>query len=70
MFGKDKKETPEKPERFVLKETHTVGLCSLYVICDKTTGVHYLATGGDTFYLSSITPLLDENGKAVIDKYN
>lgn len=63
MFGKGKKQ-----ERFIVKETHTVGMCSMLIICDMVTGVNYLAMGGDVFSLSSITPLLDENGKVVIDK--
>ena len=71
MFGKDSRKNQEeqqKQDRFVIKETHTVGLCGLFVICDTETGVHYLAAGGDVFTISSITPLLDENGKVVIDK--
>ena len=69
MFGKDRDST-KKPERFVVKETHSagVGLCALFVICDTETGVHYLAAGGDALTISSITPLLDENGKVVIEK--
>ncbi|MBD5150478.1 MAG: hypothetical protein HDT18_08975 [Oscillibacter sp.] len=67
MFGKDK-DTPKKQERFVVKESHTIGLCALSVICDTATGVHYLAAGGDAFTLSSLTPLLDENGNVVIEK--
>ena len=69
MFGKGK-DSEKKPERFVVKETHAagVGLCSLFVICDTVTGVHYLAAGGDALTISSITPLLDENGKVVIEK--
>lgn len=68
MFGKETK--PEKPKRFVVKETHTTeGFCSLSVICDMATGVHYLAASGDNFTFSSITPLLDENGKVIIDRY-
>ena len=43
-------------------------MCSMLIICDMVTGVNYLAMGGDVFSLSSITPLLDENGKVVIDK--
>ena len=69
MFGKNG-DSGKKQERFVVKETHAagVGLCSLFVICDTATGVHYLATGGDGFTFSSITPLLDENGNVVIEK--
>ncbi len=67
MFGKSK-DSEKKQERFVVKETHTVGLCGLFVICDTETGVHYLAAGGDALTISSITPLLDENGKVVIEK--
>ena len=69
MFGNDK-DSKKKQERFVVKETHAagVGLCSLSVICDTVTGVHYLAVGGDALTLSGITPLLDENGNVVIEK--
>ena len=71
MFGKDK-DSKKKQERFVVKGTHSagVGLCSLFVICDTETGVLYLAAGGDALTISSITPLLDENGKVVIEKQN
>ena len=69
MFGKEKKPEEKKPERFQVMETHTIiGVCKLVVICDQSTGVHYLATGGDSFTFSSITPLLDENGNVVIDR--
>ncbi len=69
MFGKDRN-NKDKQERFVVKETHStgVGLCSLFVICDTETGVHYLAAGGDVLTISSITPLLDENGNVVVKK--
>ena len=63
MFGREK-----KPSRFVVKETHGVGVYSLCVICDTATGVNYLAAGGDGLSLTCITPLLDENGNIVIDK--
>lgn len=67
MFGIEKKQEEKKAERFIIKESHTVGLCSLSVICDTKTGVNYLATAGDSFNLSSMTPLLDHNGNVVID---
>ncbi|MDE6880506.1 MAG: hypothetical protein K2P20_04030 [Oscillospiraceae bacterium] len=54
MFGWEK-----KPQRFVVKENHTVGVYGLSVICDMVTGVNYLAAGGDGLSLSCITPLLD-----------
>lgn len=39
---------------------------SKQIIVDKTTGVNYLAyTNG---YATSITPLLDENGKPIVTK--
>lgn len=63
MFGKEKK----KP-RFVVKQSYTVGLSCLSVICDTETGVNYLASGGDNFTLSCITPLLDKSGNVVIDR--
>ncbi len=63
MFGKEKKD-----QRFAVKESHSVGPYSLWVLCDTATGVNYLAAGGNGLSLSSITPLLDENGTVVIDK--
>ena len=65
MFGKEK---PQEKKRFIVKDTHTVGLCSLSIICDTVTGVNYLATADDGFNFSSITPLLDSDGNVVIDK--
>ena len=68
MFGRDN--TKKKPERFIVKESHSVGSYSLWIVCDTATGVNYLAAGGDGLSLSSITPLLDEKGNVVIDKNN
>lgn len=57
-------------DRFVIKEFYSINLHTLYVLYDRVTGVHYLATERDTYDFSSITPLLDENGKVVIKKCN
>ena len=67
MFNKDKQKE-KKQERFIVKETHTIGLSGLSIVCDTVTGVHYLATADDGFNFSSITPLLDSDGNVVIEK--
>lgn len=63
MFG-NKKES--KKERFVVKEEQLLGICGfLSVIVDSETGVNYIVTGnGDSTH---ITPLLDKDGKVMID---
>lgn len=62
MFSKEKKQ-----QRFILKETSSIGGCGVYVICDTETGVNYLASGGNGLAFSCITPLLDHSGNVVID---
>ncbi len=62
MF-KNKKE--KKKERFVTKSEQGIGLGFIEVIVDTETGVNYLCTGGAT--PESIIPLLDKDGKVVID---
>ena len=64
MFGREK-----APPRFVVKESHGVGMYALLVICETVTGVHYLAADGNGLSLSCMTPLLYENGHVVIDKH-
>ena len=61
MFGKDKKD-----KRFVIKEEHSLLFNALYVIVDTQTGVNYLMTVGTG--QNSIIPLLDSDGKVIIDK--
>lgn len=59
MFNKEK--------RFITKEDYSLGLGGgVYIIVDVKTGVNYLLTIGTGF--NGITPLLDSNGKVVIDK--
>lgn len=59
MFNKEK--------RFITKEDYSLGLdTGAYIIVDVKTGVNYLLTIGTG--LNGITPLLDSNGKVVIDK--
>lgn len=59
MFNKEK--------RFITKEDYSLGLgTGAYIIVDVKTEVNYLLTIGTGF--NGITPLLDSNGKVVIDK--
>ena len=55
----------KKEKRFGIKEEQSLGLSGLTIIVDTKTGVNYIAGSG--FSLTGITPLLDENGKVVID---
>ncbi len=60
MFNKEKKE-----KRFITKDGQSLGIGAVEILVDTKTGVNYLLT--QTPY-SGITPLLDENGKIVVDK--
>lgn len=64
MFGKTN--NPKKDKRFYIKSNENLGaLGKVIVLVDSETGVNYLqfANAGN-----SITPLLDENGKVIVDK--
>lgn len=61
MFEKRKK-------RFIIKEEQTLGFGAVKIIADTVTGVNYLCTVETT--MTGITPLLDKNGKVVIDDIN
>ncbi|MDU1411833.1 MAG: DUF6440 family protein [Clostridium sp.] len=61
MFGKEKKE-----KRFVIKEEQSLGFGAVYIVVDTITGVNYLATVGTG--MNGMTPLLDSEGKVVIDR--
>lgn len=63
MFG-NKKES--KKERFIVKEEQFLGMAGLLsVVVDSETGVNYIIAGnGDSVH---ITPLLDKDGKVMID---
>lgn len=66
MFGKEKRE--KKQKRFVIKEEQSLGFEAIYVLVDNETGVNYLMTVGTG--QSGVTPLLDSDGKVIIDKVN
>lgn len=66
MFGKEKKE--KKQKRFVIKEEQSLGFGAVYVVVDNETGVNYLMTVGTG--QNGVTPLLDSEGKVIIDKIN
>ena len=57
MFGKDKKE-----KRFVIKEDQILGFGAIHIVVDTNTGVNYLMTQ------NGVTPLLDSDGKVIVDK--
>lgn len=59
----DKKE--KRPKRFIVKEDQGIGMGAVQIIVDTVTGVNYLNTIGAS--MTGITPLLDKNGKVVID---
>ena len=56
----------KKAKRFQVKEEQTLGFGAIQIVVDTVTGVNYLLSIGTG--VSGITPLLDENGNAVIDK--
>ncbi|WP_167956766.1 DUF6440 family protein [Anaerosporobacter faecicola] len=60
MFSKEKKDN-----RFIVKDEQRIGLGSAYVLVDKVTGVNYLVSVGSGY--GAITPLLDAEGKVVVD---
>lgn len=61
MFGKEK-----KGKRFIVKEDKGLLFGAVYIVVDTNTGVNYLMTVGSG--PSGMTPLLDSDGKVVIDR--
>lgn len=61
MFGKDKKE-----KRFIIKEEQSLGFGAIYIVLDTHTEVNYLMTVGTG--QNRVTPLLDSDGKVLIDR--
>ncbi len=55
----------KKKKRFVSKDSQSLGFDAVQVIVDTETGVNYLCVFGQG---GGITPLLDENGKIIVDK--
>ncbi len=55
----------KKKKRFISKDAQTLGLDAVQIIVDTETGVNYLNILGQG---GGITPLLDENGKIIVDK--
>ena len=67
MFGNKKESKKEsKKERFVVKLEQFLGMSGfISIIMDSETGVNYIINGnGDSTH---ITPLLDKDGKVMID---
>lgn len=63
MCGKE-----EKEKRFIIKEEQSLGFCVgvLYIVVDTQTGVNYLMSVGNS--VKAMTPLLDSEGKVVVDR--
>lgn len=61
MFNKEKRE-----KRFIIKEEESLSFGAMSIIVDNKTGVNYLMTSG--IGQSGITPLLDSEGKVVVDR--
>jgi len=55
----------KKKKRFEVKDEQSLGFDAVQVIVDTETGVNYLHVMG---HGGGIIPLLDENGKLVVDK--
>lgn len=55
----------KKKKRFVSKDSQSIGLDAIQIIVDTETGVNYLRVFGQG---GGVTPLLDENGKVIVDK--
>lgn len=55
----------KKEKRFKIKEEEGIGFGAIHIIVDTVTGVNYVAVGGVN--PTGITPLLDNDGKVVID---
>ncbi len=60
MFGE------KKQKRFIKKEDQGMNGGGVQIVVDTKTGVNYLMTIG--YGPSGITPLLDRDGKVVIDR--
>ena len=60
MFGMDK-----KSQRFVIQESQSLGVVGAWIVRDTKTGVNYIMSVGNS--QCAMTPLLDSNGKVVID---
>lgn len=55
----------KKKKRFEVKDEQSLGFDAVQVIVDTETGVNYLHVLG---HGGGIIPLLDENGKIIVDK--
>lgn len=55
----------KKKKRFVSKDSQSIGPDAIQIIVDTETGVNYLCVFGQG---GGVTPLLDENGKVIVDK--
>ncbi|MCJ0966841.1 DUF6440 family protein [Mammaliicoccus sciuri] len=66
MFGNKDNDSKDNNRFFVKSVDNVKGLGRISILVDRETGVSYINAWVGTG--SGLTPLLDENGKPVIDK--
>jgi len=64
--GKNERSYETMSKRFILKSKQHLSGGIIKIVVDTETGVNYLMTSG--IGLNGMTPLLDKDGKVVIDK--
>ncbi|MDD6268797.1 MAG: DUF6440 family protein [Oscillospiraceae bacterium] len=66
MFKELKDRKDDRKKRFTVKEEQSYGLGYISVVVDTSTGVNYMLVGSGSSI--NITPLLDNNGKIIVDE--
>lgn len=66
MFKELREKKEDKKKRFIVKEEQSYGLGYISVVVDTETGVNYMLVGSGSSI--NITPLLDSNGKIIVDE--
>lgn len=66
MFKELREKKEDKKKRFIVKEEQSYGLGYISVVVDSETGVNYMLVGSGSSI--NITPLLDNNGKIIVDE--
>lgn len=66
MFGNKDNDSKDNNRFYVKSVDNVKGLGRISILVDRKTGVNYINAWVGTG--SGLTPLLDENGKPVIDK--
>lgn len=65
MFKELREKKDDRKKRFTVKEEQSYGLGYISVVVDSETGVNYMLVGSGSSI--NITPLLDKNGKIIVD---